>query len=99
MDSPACPLNPEPTEAQRALFIRHKARGTTPGNPKWYRPMVVGKRAVFVPGPPPKYPHIETGGQWKFENGDLAPDPWKAVRNKTGGRYIHAYQHALGLKP
>ena len=57
-------LNPEPTEAQRAQFIKHKARGTTPGNPKWYRSAAIVPYKAFVPGRPPVYPHIESGQQW-----------------------------------
>jgi len=48
-------LNPEPTEVQWARYQRHKAAGTSPGNPKWYRPQVL-RRFEFKAGLPPKYP-------------------------------------------
>ena len=56
-------LNPEPTDSQLSLFQYHKQRGTSPGNPKWYKPLVV-KPFNFVPNLPPKYPHLPTGAQW-----------------------------------
>ena len=55
-------LNPEPTDVQLALFRRHKAAGTTPGNPKWYKPQVV-KPFEFKAGLPPKYPRYPTGAE------------------------------------
>ena len=56
-------LNPAPTDVQFATYRRHKKAGTTPGNPKWYKPLVV-KPFIFREGKPPVYPHVETGAQW-----------------------------------
>jgi hypothetical protein len=56
-------LNPEPTELQWALYRRHKRAGTSPGNPKWYRPQVV-KPFVFKSGQPAKLPRYPTGAEW-----------------------------------
>jgi hypothetical protein len=57
-----CSLNPEPTDVQLAMFRRHKLKGTSPGNPKWYRPQVV-KPFEFKAGRPPQYPRWTTTGQ------------------------------------
>lgn len=48
-------LNPAPTDIQLALFARHKRNKTSPGNPKWYRPLII-RPFVFKPNQPPKYP-------------------------------------------
>ena len=69
-------LNPEPTDVQLATFRRHKAAGTTPGNPKWYKPDVV-KPFEFKAGLPPKYPHLPTGAQWLAKN-----NPNRACRGR-----------------
>ena len=60
-------LNPEPTDVQLALFRRHKQAGTSPGNPKWYKPLIV-KRFEFKGGPA-KYPSLPTGLQWSMKHG------------------------------
>ena len=59
-------LNPEPTDVQLALFRRHKAARTTPGNPKWYKPLVA-KLFVFKAGQPPVYPRLPTGTAWRMK--------------------------------
>ena len=56
-------LNLEPTDAQLALFYRHKAAGTTPGNPKWYKPQGV-RPFVFKAGAAPVLPRMPTGAAW-----------------------------------
>lgn len=91
-------FNHEPTAAQWILYRRHRAKGTTPGNPKWYKSTVIASRPAFVPHLPPKYPHIETGAQWRVKWYGDGKDPWKEVRGKDGGAYIKAYRDALGLK-
>lgn len=53
-------LNPAPSATQLALFARHKRNGTSPGNPKWYRPQTI-KPFVFVANKKPVYPRIESG--------------------------------------
>ena len=58
-----CNLNPEPTQGQLALFARHKAAGTSPGNPKWYKPVVV-KPFEFKAGQPARFPRYPTGAAW-----------------------------------
>ena len=56
-------INPEPTDVQRAIWRRHKAAGTSPGNPKWYKPFVV-KPFEFKAELPAKLPHIESGADY-----------------------------------
>ena len=53
-------INPEPTDVQRATWRRHKAAGTSPGNPKWYKPQTV-KPFEFKAGLPAKFPRLPTG--------------------------------------
>lgn len=60
-------LNPEPTDLQLALFRRHKAAGTTPGNPKWYKSQVI-KPFEFKKGLPAKLPQYATGAQWNAKH-------------------------------
>ena len=60
-------VNPEPAEHQLSLFRYHKRRGTSPGNPKWYRPLKVTP-FKFTPNLPPKYPHLPTGTEWFAKN-------------------------------
>ena len=60
-------LNPEPTDVQLALFKRHKQAGTSPGNPKWYKSLVV--KPFEFKGGPAKYPPIPTGLQWNIKHG------------------------------
>ena len=71
-------LNPEPTDVQLATFRRHKAAGTTPGNPKWYKPDVV-KPFEFKAGLPPKFPHLPTGAQWLAKNGRYRVRPGQTL--------------------
>lgn len=61
-------LNPEPTDIQWAQFKRHKAAGTSPGNPKWYKPQIV-KPFEFKAGLPARLPRIETGAEWLAKHG------------------------------
>ena len=90
----------EVTATQLAAFKRHKANGTSPGNPKWYRPLVVRPfkfdgRMVL--------PRIETGGQfmlrWREENKKLAQDPVDAVAGIEDVRtYVRQFEQAAHLK-
>ena len=61
-ETPAA-LNPEPTDVQLALFRRHKAARTTPGNPKWYKPQCTVP-FKFKGGLKPVYPSLPTGAAW-----------------------------------
>ena len=61
-------LNPEPTDVQLATFRRHKAAGTTPGNPKWYKLQVV-RPFVFKAGAAPILPRLPTGAAFNAANG------------------------------
>ena len=56
-------INPEPTDVQRALWRRHKAAGTSPGNPKWYKPQKVTP-FEFKAGLPARFPRLPTGTAW-----------------------------------
>ena len=100
-DSDTCPLNPEPTDVQRAQWRRHHKKGTSPGNPKWYRTAALPAPRQFKPGQPPKYPTLESGAEYKLKRLDeKAPDPFKVVRRKeTIADYVAAYNKAAGLKP
>lgn len=62
-------LNPAPDELALAQFQRHKARNTTPGNPKWYKVPTI-KPYVFKPGQPPRYPEwvSQSGADWAARN-------------------------------
>lgn len=60
-------LNPEPTDVQRATYRRHQRKGTSPGNPKWYKKFTV-QPFVFVAGKPPVFPRIESGAEWRAKN-------------------------------
>lgn len=71
-----CKPNPEPTDVQLALFRRHKAAGTSPGNPKWYEPLVV-QPFVFKAGLPAKMPYIETGAQFNTRHNKNSATKWR----------------------
>ena len=65
-----CRLNPAPTDVQRALYRRHRAAGTSPGNPKWYNRIAAKLPApfTFVPGRKPVYPRLPTGADWNAKH-------------------------------
>jgi hypothetical protein len=48
-------IAPTCDDAQLARFAGHKARGTTPGNPTWYRPSII-KPFHFIADRAPIYP-------------------------------------------
>ena len=48
-------VNPEPSAIGIAKMAAYRARGESPGNPKWYKPLRV-KPYEFVPGLPAKLP-------------------------------------------
>jgi hypothetical protein len=102
--SDKCRLNPEPTDVQRAIWRRHKAKGTTPGNPKWYKVPKLPARLEFKYGQKPKYPALPTGAEYRIKHGDtIRPkekDPFILAANKTSmADYVAAYDKAQGFKP
>ena len=80
MSTLALRLNPEPTDFQLRLFKHHKRAGTSPGNPKWYRPLVV-KRFEFKGGPA-KYPPLPTGAQWAAKRSKFARQRGQLITTK-----------------
>jgi hypothetical protein len=64
MELGKCWLNPEPTDVQLATYARHKRAGTTPGNPKWYKPTKAPTPFRFVPGMAPVYLRLPSGADW-----------------------------------
>jgi hypothetical protein len=96
-------LNPEPTDVQLACFRRHKVAGTSPGNPKWYRPLVV-KPFVFKAELPPNYPRLPTGQQFRLahdpccigEPGTVYPG---LADTENPAEYIKAFEYLNHLKP
>lgn len=99
-----CPLNPEPTDLQRAIWRRHHKAGTSPGNPKWYRTAALPAPRQFKPGQPPKYPALESGAEYMIKHGDQirpkSKDPFTVARGKeTTAEYVAAYDKAAGLRP
>lgn len=88
-------LNPEPTDAQWAAYHKHKSRGTTPGNPKWYKPRTIGKRVEFVPGRPPVYPRIESGADWNLNNSHTSA---KVLGESVKTRYIEYHATASAIR-
>jgi len=102
--SDKCPLNPEPTDVQRAQWRRHHKKGTSPGNPKWYRTAALPAPRQFKPGQPPKYPALPTGAEYRASDPrNRRPkdkDPFIAVKGKeTTAEYVAAYNAAAGLMP
>jgi len=92
-------LNPEPTDIQRVQWRKHKRAGTSPGNPKWYKPQAV-RPFVFKPGQAPVYPKIESGSDWHYRDtkGRHHPDPFKMAKGIADSReYVAAYDAARGL--
>ena len=87
-------LNPEPTPVQFAQFRRHRAAGTSPGNPKWYKPPTI-KPFKFVGGV--RLPRIESGAEYHTAHEMKMPDPFKVVSGKDDGAYINAFLTAKGL--
>lgn len=98
--SDKCPLNPEPTDVQRAIWRRHHKKGTSPGNPKWYRAASMPKPRKFKPGQPPVYPKIESGQAYRRAHlADVAPDPFRVARGEeTVAGYVAAFDKACGFK-
>lgn len=97
-DSDKCRLNPEPTDVQRAQWRRHHKKGTSPGNPKWYRAPNPTPKAPFTwrPGMAPVYPKLSPA---ESDYRKPAPDPFEAARGKeTTAEYVAAYDKAAGLK-
>ena len=91
-------LNPEPTDLQRAQWRKHKLAGTSPGNPKWYKPVAIAP-FVFKAGLAPIYPKIESGATWFHRHeSHQHPDPFKEAAGKADLRaYVAAYDAARGL--
>jgi len=71
----AAKLNPAPEASQYALYAKHKARGTSPGNPKWYKPQTLLAPFRFKPGMPPVYPRLPTGAQWNATYSTFSGSP------------------------
>jgi len=61
-------LNPAPEQWQYALYAKHKARGTSPGNPTWYKRVVAPAPFRFKPGMPPAYPKLPSGADWNTKH-------------------------------
>lgn len=76
-------INPEPTDVQRATWRRHKVAGTSPGNPKWYKPLVI-RAFEFTAGRPARLPHIETGAAWNDKYGRCSA---RVLRTEVVTRY------------
>lgn len=101
--SDKCPLNPEPTDVQRAIWRRHHKAGTSPGNPKWYRAPALPKPPKPWAGQKPVYPKLETGQAyrlaWIKAHEKTAPDPFQAARGRDStAAYVAAYDKAAGLR-
>lgn len=102
--SDKCPLNPEPTDGQRAIWRHHKAKGTSPGNPKWYKVPKLPARLEFKYGQKPKYPAIESGAEYMAKHGHnnrpKRDDPFiRASGKATTADYVKAFDAAHRFKP
>lgn len=91
-------LNPEPSAIALAQFARHKARRTSPGNPKWYKPQVI-RPFVFVPNRAPVYPRLGTGADWHTANKPSHGDPFAGIRaDMSTSEYAREYLTAKGVR-
>ena len=102
-DSDICPLNPDPTDVQRAVWRRHHKAGTSPGNPKWYKAPVLPKPPKPWAGQAPVYPALPSGQAyrlaWIKKRKGMAPDPFHKARGKDSTTaYVAAYETAAGLR-
>lgn len=77
-------INPEPTDIQRATWRKHKAAGTSPGNPKWYRPRVFPKPFTFTPNRAPVFPRLGTGAAFNTAHNPQTARRTLETRYKDG---------------
>jgi len=100
--SDKCPLNPEPTDVQRATWRRHHKKGTSPGNPKWYRAATMPKPREFKPGRAPVYPKLPTGAEYRASDprDQRKVEPLAAAKQAGDDvrAYVAAYDKASGFK-
>lgn len=86
----------EVSDIQLASFKRHKRNGTSPGNPKWYRPSVI---RAFVPQLSVRVANVGTGQEWHTAHSMSRPDPFSLLRGIDATQaYVEAYETAMGLK-
>lgn len=94
-------LNPEPSDFQFSLFRLHKANGTSPGNPPWYRNP--GRRNIRLCAKfgGAKFPKLPTGTEWLLSQRShsyWAPDPYAAAgreRDKGVAAYIAEFDRTM----
>lgn len=96
-------LNPEPTDAQRAAWRKHHARGTSPGNPKYYRSAELPKPRTFKAGRKPVYPWLPSGAEYHSRKGSKhlrKEEPLDAAKAKGDDirAYVAAFDKASGFK-
>ena len=82
-----CPLNPSPTDVQLATFARHKRAGTSPGNPKWYKPVKAPSPFRFVSGMSPVYLRLPSGANWNVEHCSTSA---KVLRCEVKTKYVES---------
>jgi hypothetical protein len=92
-------LNPEPSAIQLVMFRRHKARRTSPGNPKWYRPQMV-KPFAFAACRPSVYPKLPTGAQHFTANATTTDRQSNPFKHLHAGMSVQDYvrEYFLGRK-
>lgn len=101
--SDKCPLNPEPSDVQRAQWRRHHKAGTSPGMPKWYKASNPPAKAPFTIRPDPVYPKLPTGAEYRASNPRFRWKKAPIAAAKAAGddvrAYCEAYDKAAGFKP
>ena len=89
------------SDTELARILRYREAGTSPGNPKWYRPQIFPKTLIFKPGMCPVYPRLPTGQQFNIARDGGLDRAFPGMADSKGGilQYIAAFDSLNQLKP